>query len=158
MFSHGNSTDLGYMLDNFLDLAFNCKINVFAYEYSGYGLSQGKASDIGIIKDCRSAYSFLNKQLKYEWSKIILYGQSLGTGPTTYLASHFDYPVAGAILHSGYSSGLRIMIRTLQETHSKDFFPNVELAKYVKCPVFIIHGSRDREIDVTHSESVYESL
>ena len=33
LFSHGNSTDLGYMLDCYLDLAYNCKINVFSYDY-----------------------------------------------------------------------------------------------------------------------------
>lgn len=45
LFSHGNATDLGYMLDTYLgslflltiDLAYNFNINVLAYEYSGYG-------------------------------------------------------------------------------------------------------------------------
>jgi abhydrolase domain-containing protein 17 len=37
IFSHGNSTDIGYMIDSYLDLAYNCKINVLAYDYSGYG-------------------------------------------------------------------------------------------------------------------------
>ena len=48
LFSHGNASDLGYMLDTLignlcfliiLDLCTNLRINVFAYEYSGYGLS-----------------------------------------------------------------------------------------------------------------------
>jgi abhydrolase domain-containing protein 17 len=46
LFSHGNQTDIGYMLDTYLgiilstitlDLAYNFNINVLAYEYSGYG-------------------------------------------------------------------------------------------------------------------------
>ena len=59
LFSHGNSTDLGYMIDTYLgkfffptlDLAMNFNINVFAYEYSGYGQSTGKCNDINSIYD-----------------------------------------------------------------------------------------------------------
>lgn len=36
------------------------------------------------------------------------YGQSIGTGPTLYLASHPKYPVGGVILHSPIASGLRV--------------------------------------------------
>lgn len=37
IYSHGNSPDLGIMLDTYLDLSFNLGINVFAYDYLGYG-------------------------------------------------------------------------------------------------------------------------
>ena len=29
------------MLDSFLDIAYNCKVNLFGYDYSGYGASTG---------------------------------------------------------------------------------------------------------------------
>ena len=41
------------MIDNYLDLAFNCKVNVFSYDYSGYGLSNGKVGDKYIIEDIK---------------------------------------------------------------------------------------------------------
>lgn len=50
LYSHGNSCDIGYSLDTLLDLAFNLKVNVFAYEYTGYGQSTGNKNDIEIIK------------------------------------------------------------------------------------------------------------
>jgi len=39
LYSHGNSCDLGLCLDILLDLAYNLSMNVFAYEYPGYGQS-----------------------------------------------------------------------------------------------------------------------
>lgn len=159
LLSHGNSTDLGLMIDAYLDLAFNCKINVFSYDYSGYGLtSHTELSDFCIMEDIKHAYNFLRYELKFEWSKIIVYGQSLGSGPSTFISSLQDSPVGGLVLHSGYSSGLRIMIPKLKKTHYRDFFPNVELIKFVRAPVFILHGTRDREIPVRHAELMIEQL
>lgn len=37
IYSHPNSADLGLMFDNYLDLAYNLKVNVLAYDYAGYG-------------------------------------------------------------------------------------------------------------------------
>ena len=33
------------MLDYYLDLSYNLKINVFAWDYSGYGNSTGETND-----------------------------------------------------------------------------------------------------------------
>jgi hypothetical protein len=127
LFSHGNSTDIGLMLDSHLDLAYNCKINIFAYDYEGYGQSNGICSDFNMIEDIEAAYNFCRYQLNYEWNRIILYGQSLGSGPSTYLASNENFPVGGLILHSSYMSGLRIMVTNMKKTNKKDFFPNIDL-------------------------------
>lgn len=59
IFSHGNSTDIGYMLDSFLDLAYNCKINIFSYDYCGYGQSKGKPSDFNIMQDIVAVYNYV---------------------------------------------------------------------------------------------------
>lgn len=37
IYSHPNAADLGLMLDNYLDLAYNLNINVVGYDYTGYG-------------------------------------------------------------------------------------------------------------------------
>ena len=41
IFSHGNATDIGQMRDFLLDLRKRLKVNIVAYDYSGYGLSSG---------------------------------------------------------------------------------------------------------------------
>ena len=52
---------------------------------------------------------------------------NIGTGPLTLLSSIKYYPIPGLVLHSGYSSGLRIMINNMKKTYKKDFFPTIEL-------------------------------
>ncbi|KAM3133257.1 hypothetical protein pb186bvf_014685 [Paramecium bursaria] len=74
LFSHGNASDLGFMIDTLIDLQNNLRVNVFAYEYTGYGMSTGKCSDVNTIKDIQISYEFLVQQLKFEPTKILVYG------------------------------------------------------------------------------------
>ena len=43
LFSHGNAEDLGMMYKRMKDLALALCVNILAYDYTGYGLSQGGA-------------------------------------------------------------------------------------------------------------------
>lgn len=74
IYSHPNSTDMGLMLDNYLDLAFNLKVNILAYDYTGYGQSTGLATDINAIADIEAVYEFATKELGFAWEHVILYG------------------------------------------------------------------------------------
>lgn len=74
IYSHPNSTDIGLMLDNYLDLAYNLKVNVIGYDYSGYGQSTGIPSDFDAIADIEAVYEFSIKGLGFKWNKIMLYG------------------------------------------------------------------------------------
>ena len=62
------------MLDSYLDLCYNLKINIFAYDYSGYGISTGVHSDFNLISDIKAVYEFVRRNLNYSWNKIVLYG------------------------------------------------------------------------------------
>lgn len=39
-----------------------------------------------------------------------------------------------------------------------DIFPNIDRIKKTKCPVFIIHGVQDEEVDISHGHSLYEAV
>ena len=54
------------------DISFTLNVNVFAYEYAGYGASSGSPSDINIVTDIEAAYAFLIDKLSYSWENIIL--------------------------------------------------------------------------------------
>lgn len=56
IYSHGNSSDLGMMLTQYVALAENLKINILAYDYSGYGESTGTPTDINVLLDMKSIY------------------------------------------------------------------------------------------------------
>lgn len=100
-------------------------------------------------------YEFLRNQLNYEAHKIILYGQSIGSGPSTFLASNINYPVGGLILHSGIASGLRVILPNMK-SHKFDFFPNIDLVQYINCPIFVIHGTDDQEVNVANAQKILQ--
>jgi len=152
LYSHGNATDLSLMRPYLLELSYTLNVHVFAYEYRGYGPTTGGPNDMEIIYDAMAAYDELTKRMYFNWYQIILYGRSIGSGPTLYLASHPNYPVSGVILHSPIASGLRIFNFKVEKTNRNDLFPNSDLIEHVRAPVFIMHGEMDKEVAVRHGK------
>ncbi|CAK74994.1 unnamed protein product (macronuclear) [Paramecium tetraurelia] len=152
LYSHGNSTDIGLMFDTYVDIVMECKINLFSYDYSGYGQSTGYPTDINLLYDIESAYIFLIDQLQFEPRNIIIYGYSIGSGPSTNLASRHE--VGGLIIHSGLSSGLRVIDPTIDHTSYNDIFPNLDYIVDVSAPVYLLHGGADSMINVVHAEQL----
>lgn len=157
LFSHGNSTDIGRMLGNLLEMSYNLKSDVLAYEYSGYGEAQGNPSEENLIHDIQHTYDFLTLDLQIAWQKIIVYGQSLGSGPSTFLSSDRGSPVGGLVLHAAFASGLRIIDINLKHNNKFDLFPNVHMLQYVNCPVFILHGEDDKEVPISNGYMLYQA-
>lgn len=65
LFSHGNSCDVGWMIQFYFEIAFECQISLFSYDYSGYGQSTGVPSDLNALDDIYTAYRFLVDELLY---------------------------------------------------------------------------------------------
>eukprot|EP01012_Entosiphon_sulcatum_P012470 TRINITY_DN1781_c0_g1_i1.p1 TRINITY_DN1781_c0_g1~~TRINITY_DN1781_c0_g1_i1.p1 ORF type:complete len:278 (+),score=39.43 TRINITY_DN1781_c0_g1_i1:127-960(+) len=99
--SHGNAEDLGQMMPMLRVIRDYCHVNVMAYDYEGYGLHKGCPSEEKTYRDVSAAFNFLTQQRKFPADRIILFGRSLGTGPTVHLASRL---FSGAGI-SGASAG-----------------------------------------------------
>eukprot|EP00798_Chlamydomonas_sp_ICE-L_P008603 gene8603-34044_t len=76
------------------------------YDYTGYGCSTGVATVGNTLADIRSVYDHLIDEYKVDPKSVVLYGQSVGTGPSCYLGSKLP-DLAGVILHSPLMSGMR---------------------------------------------------
>lgn len=48
LFSHGNAEDLGMIIQYFREVSHILEVNIFSYEYSGYGMSTGEPSEQGL--------------------------------------------------------------------------------------------------------------
>jgi len=157
LYSHANAEDLGNVYPWCKFLAKMLKVNLFAYDYSGYGLSTGAPSEQNCYADIISAYKYLTETKKIHPSKVILYGRSLGTGPSCYLSARLSQSgvtLGGLILHAPFLSIYRILLES-GCTLLGDRFPNVDYAPMVKCPVLLIHGKRDKIVPYRHSEQLY---
>lgn len=154
LFSHGNSTDIGIMFHHLRDMCSRLHVDVFAYEYSGYGESSGVPSEADLYADVEAAYHYLTHDCSVPDEQIICYGQSIGSVPSCDLASRT--PVGGLVLHSAMKSGLGV-IHEVKTTYWFDVFQNVSRIKRVTSPVFIIHGTHDAEIPFEHGRMLYEA-
>jgi fermentation-respiration switch protein FrsA (DUF1100 family) len=150
LFSHGNAEDVGYdvpLLEQIRDAGFA----VFAYDYQGYGTSEGKPTEQHAYDDEDGAYNYLVQTMHVQPNRIIAFGRSVGTGPATDLASRRH--VAGLILQSPFLSAFRVMTRV--SVLPFDRFNNLRRIKKVHCPVLIIHGTQDTVINVAHGKELF---
>jgi hypothetical protein len=154
VFSHGNSTDIGYSALSYIKLCELLSVNVVCYDYAGYGLNKGQPTEANIKSDIRSVIQHVVEKLHIPPSKIILYGQSVGSGPSVDVAAdvrfRLKYPIGGLILHSAMASGLRFFY-DFKDKKSPwfDLFRNVEKCKsgaLSDLPTFIFHGADDEEV------------
>jgi len=155
LFSHGNAEDLGLIIRNFWEVSHLMKVNIFAYEYNGYGMSTGAApKEASLYTDIEAAFKYLRDTLKVPWEQIVLYGRSIGTGPSCHLAS--KTAIRGLVLQSPMMSIYRICLH-FRFTLPGDPFANIEKVKDICSPVFVIHGTRDEIVPCWHGQAIYDA-
>lgn len=133
-------------------------MNVLAYDYRGYGISKGCTCEKSTYDDLEYVLSFAQEKLHYELSNIILWGFSLGTGPTVEIAARYQN-LGGVILQSPLASVLVWLDKKANwdyEYSSTDIYCNINKIENIKAKIFIIHGKRDQTIDFRHSNLLYE--
>lgn len=165
LFSHGNAEDIGLVYDWFKTLSERLNVNVFLYEYEGYGRSSGnrtfnilnEPNDRSIYEDIDAAWTHLTTKMQKAPSSIVIYGRSLGSGPSCYLAERLSkekIPVAGLILQSPLLSVWRVVFE-FRFTLPWDMFPNVDRIVNVTIPTFIIHGTKDEIVPFWNGEQLF---
>ncbi|KAG2715388.1 hypothetical protein I3843_03G076400 [Carya illinoinensis] len=154
LYSHGNAADLGQMYDLFSELSFHLRVNLMGYDYSGYGQSTGKPSEQNTYADIEAAYRCLVEKYGTKEEDIILYGQSVGSGPTLDLATRLPN-LRAVILHSPILSGLRVMY-PVKRTYWFDIYKNIDKIPFVNCPVLVIHGTADDVVSWSHGKQLWE--
>lgn len=156
LFSHGNAVDLGQMMPIFSDLANHLNVDIMGYDYSGYGCSKGLPSTQNTLSDIQAVFDHLVHYHNIPPSRIVLYGQSIGSGPSTWLASRVP-DLAGLVLHSGLVSGVRVLNPNMRWWPGwADIYPNFNLLPLVKAPVLVMHGTQDEVIHISHGYRLYE--
>jgi pimeloyl-ACP methyl ester carboxylesterase len=153
VYFHGNSRSIKgwakYATD-FIKHGFD----VVMIDYRGFGKSIGRRSERTLKSDAQIIYQHLCKE--YTEDKIIIYGRSMGSGFAAKVAS-VNHPRM-LILDAPYYSFSRLTNRYLP------FLPvpwilryhirTNTFIKYVRCPIRIIHGTKDRLIPIQSSKDL----
>ncbi|KAF5788185.1 putative serine aminopeptidase, S33, alpha/Beta hydrolase [Helianthus annuus] len=154
LYSHGNAADLGQMRELFIELRAHLRVNIMSYDYSGYGASTGKPSELNTYYDIEAVYNCLKNNYGIKQEDLILYGQSVGSGPTLHLASRLQR-LRGVVLHSAILSGIRVLY-PVKMTFWFDIFKNIDKVQKVNCPILVIHGTNDDIVDFSHGKRLWE--
>lgn len=123
----------------------------FMFDYRGFGKSSGSRTETTLYNDAQTVYKWLSTQFPED--RIVIYGRSLGSGIAARIAS-WNKPQM-LILDSPYFSflyqirryafwmPLRRLLRYQMRTD--------QFIRKITCPVFILHGNKDRLISYEQS-------
>lgn len=151
LWAHGNGEDAGQV--RHLAHAFHAEgLGVMVYDYPGYGLSPGPPSEEGTFRCAEAAYDFLTKEQNLEPKDIVLFGQSVGSGPSSWLAEKKE--VAGMVLISPFKSTFRVVTRV--KILPWDRFDNWKRIQSVEIPLLVIHGDVDKVVPFSHGKALYQ--
>ncbi len=151
IYSHGNATDISqltYLQSQF----YNHGFSVISYDYSGYGLSEGRVSEQQVYDDVQAVYQYLLAEHALKPEDIISYGHSLGSAVATDLA--FNNRVAALILESPFVSAFRVS--TVIKVLPFDKFSSIDKIASIDAPVLVLHSQDDPIVPFWHGEALYE--
>ncbi|NNC95825.1 MAG: alpha/beta fold hydrolase [Chitinophagales bacterium] len=156
LYFHGNTGTLaewGEVHHDFNNLAYDLLI----YDYRKFGKSKGKISQETLLSDAEFLYNIVVEE--YGEDKVVLYGRSLGSGISCYLASKFDPKLL--FLETPYYSLSAVGAGRYPfmpvKWLSKFPMPSFRYIAEVDCPIYIIHGTKDYVIPLKYAQQLCDS-
>ena len=152
LYSHGNAEDLG-VVRPIVPILRQLGFAVLAYDYRGYGTSEGRPSERHAYGDIEAAYQHLTRERGVAPDRIIAYGRSVGAGAAVDLASRRH--LGGLIVESGFVTAFRVM--SSLPLFPFDKFRNIDKIGHVGCPVLVMHGEADEIVPLWHGQRLFQA-
>ncbi len=152
---HGNGEQVAYL--GWLADAWAARGASFvAVEYPGYPGTEGSPSEEAIVKAGEAALQHLSGVLKIARSRLVLEGQSVGTGVAVTLASRGWG--AKLVLISPYTTLPDVAARVFPwlpvRLLMRDRFDSASKAPGLKVPTLIVHGTQDEVVPFELGEAL----
>lgn len=158
LFFHGNGGNISHRGAS-VEIFHRLGLNVFIFDYRGYGRSRGKPDENGLYEDARAAWRHLVDERGFDQENIILFGRSLGGAVAAGLAAEIQ--PGGLILESTFSSA-RDVAHAVFPILSRlivlrfDFNTAVHVSR-VACPVLVLHSPDDEIIPLRLGQKVFQA-
>jgi fermentation-respiration switch protein FrsA (DUF1100 family) len=158
LFCHGNAGNITLLAEWLAVLNRRHGLSVMAFDYRGYGCSEGEPSEEGILQDARAARDWLAQREHIPATAIVLMGQSLGGAVAVDLATKDG--ARGLVVMSSFTSlpdvatdhmpwlPARLVMDMRLESVEK-------LKSYSGGPLLVSHGDADEVIPVEHGERLF---
>jgi fermentation-respiration switch protein FrsA (DUF1100 family) len=170
LFLHGNAENLAAHIQAVLFLVKE-GYQVFAFDYRGYGKSEGTPDIPGVNRDGIAALDQVFRIRGVDAGKVAVFGQSLGGAIAVHSVA--NSPRKGdvkALIVDGAFAGYRRIVRgrltsliltwplayPASWTVEDGYSPERWIRKVGPIPVIVIHGTRDPVVPYDHGKRLYE--
>ena len=157
---HGNGGSIairGYRARDYID---NGGYGYLLAEYRGYAGNPGKPNEQGLYNDARAYMKFLNSDQKISQNRIVLYGESLGTGVATQMALEYA-DIRALVLEAPFTSFPAVAQKHMFWLPAywmvRDRFDNFNKISKVKAPLLVLHGAQDEIVPFKQGTKVFQN-
>ena len=153
---HGNAGNISHRI-GYLTMFNRLGYSVLLFDYRGYGKSEGHPDEEGTYRDADAAWRHLTEARKVPARDIVMVGESLGGGVSTWLAR--KYPQRALVLASTFKSvpdlGAQIYPWLPVRLLARIRYDNLARIGSIAAPVMIAHSRDDDIIPFAHGEALF---
>lgn len=156
LFFHGNGGNVSHRIE-LISILHDIGLNVFIFDYRGYGKNPGITTEKGTTLDALGAYEYI-RSTGTEPECIIFYGRSLGANVAIPLAAMVD---AGILIAEGGFTSVMDAGKDIYGVRAPGFlihnkYNALDKISKVTIPKLIIHGRDDELIHIKHGKRLYK--
>lgn len=159
LYCHGNGEHVALLANRLKTLNERIGVSVFAWDYRGYGHSEGKSHETNVIPDARAAHLWLAQRLEREPDDILLMGRSLGGAVAVAVAA--KYPVRGLVLDRTFSRLTDaaahnfpwLPVRLIMRNN----FSSIETIRDYHGPLLQTHGTADEVVPFAQGRQLFDA-
>jgi len=154
LYSHGNAGNIGDRVSIARLLVEQLGVGVFLYDYRGFGRSDGKPSEAGLVSDALGARAALLRE-GVARDDVVYFGRSLGAAVTVDLA--LAYPPRAVVLEAPFASvpaiANSIMPGAGSTLHTR--FDSLAKIPRLRAPLLVLHSDDDATIPYAQGRAVF---
>lgn len=154
---HGNGGDIGDRLGSII-VFHKWRMNIFIFDYRGYGDSTGRPTEQGTYTDAVTAWNYLTEARGIASDDILVYGRSMGAAIAAWLANKVSPPVLA--LESGFTSAPDIAAALFPVLPARLVcrfkYNTIDTIDNIRCPVLVAHSRNDEMIPFVHGKRIFD--
>jgi fermentation-respiration switch protein FrsA (DUF1100 family) len=158
LFCHGNAGNISHRLDSII-MFRELGLDVFIFDYRGYGKSRGWITEKGLYLDAEAAFDYLVEVRKIPSKKIVIFGRSIGGDVAIDLAARVD---AACLITEGAFLSIEDMAKSIYKVRPpgwllSNHFDALSRIKRVGMPKLIVHSRDDEIVPSSHGRRIFET-
>ena len=134
--------------------------NACLFDYRGYGGNPGSPTEAGLLLDARAILAAVVSRPGVDAARIVLFGESLGTGVAVPLAGEAS-PLA-VVLRSPFTSMADVAAHHYWFLPVRrllwDRYDSLSRLGALRCPVAVVAGDRDRVVPYAMSRRLFDAV